>query len=636
MSKKSTKTIQQLEREVARAKHPRATVSALHSLALAVLSADVNRAVALVKEALSLSEQIQYLQGIADSCYHLADMYSVMVGDNNLALEYGSRALTLFRQLDDPRNEAWTLKVLGGIHVDMGTISEAEDCLRQAREIAAAIGLRHIEGSIHGKLGILYKNTGRYEEAIACFQIALEFRRKKRDTYGESSIVNNIGTVYTLLGDYAQAIRYYTQSLHLKRENNDQYGISSTLNNIANVFLKFSDFENALLYFRESLAIKESTGNLRGAAATLNNIGSILTEFHKYDEAHALHRKALELYRQLLQPQKVSLTLNLLGVNHIHAGRLTEGLEALMESYHLRREQNDTHGLASSCLSIAHALQVSGDIPHAIDYAKRGCDYCISIAHKHRLPEHYLGLAKIYLQAGSHADALTYAQKAIDLAGEQGDKRNLYLALECAAQAQEKSGNLAEALRKYKQFIEIKQQMLNEATAHKTNTLLVQFDTERMQHDNEILRLKAEEAEKQAEFYNRELQLIALHLVEKNEFLKQIKTLIQQNVTGTESELKKLVTSIESNVAAKEEWQTFKQKFDRAHDEFIQRLSKEFPQLTPMELKVAALLRIHMENKDIANLLYASVRTIEGHRLNLRKKLGLGLKDNLSVFLAGW
>ena len=33
--------------------------------------------------------------------------------------------------------------------------------------------------------------------------------------------------------------------------------------------------------------------------------------------------------------------------------------------------------------------------------------------------------------------------------------------------------------------------------------------------------------------------------------------------------------------------------------------------LTPMELKVAALLRIHMENKDIANLLYASVRTIE-------------------------
>ena len=55
-----------------------------------------------------------------------------------------------------------------------------------------------------------------------------------------------------------------------------------------------------------------------------------------------------------------------------------------------------------------------------------------------------------------------------------------------------------------------------------------------------------------------------------------------------------------------------------------------------MELKVASFLRIHMENKDIANLLYTSVRTIEGHRLNIRKKLGVGAKDNLSTFLAGW
>ena len=636
MVKNPSKTIQELQQEVAKAKHPNAKISALNKLALAVMPGDVNRAIALSKEALSLAEQLSYLQGIAESCYTLADMYSVMVGNNSIALDYATRALALFRQLDDSRNEAWTLKVMGGIYVDLGNIAAAEDCLKQASDIATALGLRYLQGSISAKLGILYKNTARYQEAIEYFQKALELRREKRDTYGESSILNNLGTVYSHCGDYAQAIRNYTQSLHIKRLNDDQYGISSTLNNIANVFLKFSDFENALLYFRESLAIKESTGNHRGTAATLNNIAGVLSEFKKYDEALALHLKALEMYRQLHQPQKVALTINLLGNVQIHAGHLTEGLESLMESYRLRSEQQDIHGLASSCLNIANAYTLSGDYHHAIEYATLGTEHCIAIGNNHRLPEHYIGLAGIYLQFENYPEALNYAQKVIAISTEQGDKRNLYLALECAAQAQEKSGNLAEALRHYKQFIDIKQQVLNESTAHKTNTLLVQFDTERMQHDNEILRLKAEEAEKQAEFYNRELQLIALHLVEKNEFLKQVKTLIQQNVTGTESELRKLVTSIESNVAAKEEWQTFKQKFDRAHDEFIQRLSKEFPQLTPMELKVAALLRIHMENKDIANLLYASVRTIEGHRLNIRKKLGLGLKDNLSVFLAGW
>lgn len=58
-------------------------------------------------------------------------------------------------------------------------------------------------------------------------------------------------------------------------------------------------------------------------------------------------------------------------------------------------------------------------------------------------------------------------------------------------------------------------------------------------------------------------------------------------------------------------------------------------QLTPIELEVANLIRDGLRSKDIADQLCVSIRTVETHRLNIRKKLGLcKATTNLRQFLA--
>jgi DNA-binding CsgD family transcriptional regulator len=66
----------------------------------------------------------------------------------------------------------------------------------------------------------------------------------------------------------------------------------------------------------------------------------------------------------------------------------------------------------------------------------------------------------------------------------------------------------------------------------------------------------------------------------------------------------------------------------------FQNVSSELGCLTPTEFKVANLIRIGKTNKEIAELLNRSLNTIQSHRFNLRKKLGISnRKVNLRSYL---
>jgi len=67
---------------------------------------------------------------------------------------------------------------------------------------------------------------------------------------------------------------------------------------------------------------------------------------------------------------------------------------------------------------------------------------------------------------------------------------------------------------------------------------------------------------------------------------------------------------------------------------FLRNLSSKYPNLTPTEIKIINFIREGRTTKEMAELLNASARTVEVHRDNIRKKLGLrNRKANLKSYL---
>jgi DNA-binding NarL/FixJ family response regulator len=83
-------------------------------------------------------------------------------------------------------------------------------------------------------------------------------------------------------------------------------------------------------------------------------------------------------------------------------------------------------------------------------------------------------------------------------------------------------------------------------------------------------------------------------------------------------------------------WLKFEMHFKVRHPEFLHTLANRFPLLSPTELHICAMLRESYLSWEIAQQLSITERSVENHRSNIRRKLGLSPEQNLQMFLIGF
>jgi len=124
----------------------------------------------------------------------------------------------------------------------------------------------------------------------------------------------------------------------------------------------------------------------------------------------------------------------------------------------------------------------------------------------------------------------------------------------------------------------------------------------------------------------------SLSIAKQSEMIESI-----QGILDSETDLNKLKSEIHKtikiNAINKHEWETFETNLNQIHNEFIIKLSKKYPNLTPKDIKLCIYLKMNLSSKEIAPMMNISFRGVELHRYRLRKKLQLVQDDNLSKFL---
>ena len=167
----------------------------------------------------------------ARCCRALGYAYA-RTGSDNDAHAHLTRALGLFRQVDDPVGQARTHQDLSWMLDRQGQPARALDHDRLALHLYQEAGHAPGQANALNAIGWLHAVLGDYRQAVDHCSRALTLHRALGNRRGEAATLDSIGYAHHHLAEHAEAVTYYQRSLTLFRELTDRFNQAEILNHL--------------------------------------------------------------------------------------------------------------------------------------------------------------------------------------------------------------------------------------------------------------------------------------------------------------------------------------------------------------------------------------------------------------------
>jgi DNA-binding CsgD family transcriptional regulator len=139
-------------------------------------------------------------------------------------------------------------------------------------------------------------------------------------------------------------------------------------------------------------------------------------------------------------------------------------------------------------------------------------------------------------------------------------------------------------------------------------------------------------AQQEIDALKTEVQSISFNLNEKIQVLDEIKMYVN-SLKKKEHEARQLLNTIARKINSvkitEEEKATLQFKISEVNQQITKILSEKYPALSTMEIRMCGLFQSGITNKELAKMYGQSEKSYEQHRYRIKKKMGLGAKDNL-------
>lgn len=531
------------------------------------------------------------------------------------------QALALARQLGLPARQAQALDELGWLRYVRGDYPGALRLYQQALALARQAPCPQQTARLHDDIGKVLCEQGAYPEALDHHLQALRYYGSQHDSTRYARGLQNLASVEYREHNLTQAIAYHEQAIRLLRKNKDPDELDTSYQDLALIYADQGHFGAAERYMRLGLAVYQRQHDRINEAIALNNLGDIYLRQRSFGLAYRYFGQALALAQ----------------ANH------------------------DQSMLAVCEAGLAQVLEQQHDYPRAERYARHSLQVATSIRAMPVAQQITMLLASILAGERQYEPALAlYKQgKAIEdsIFGLKHTAQVEMLRMQYQRSRREQE----EAANHY-----LIQQLEREQRADRLTLLLLggvclsvlalawlwrrqlqaarQRDQARLEaraatEEIEQLRSAArlQEAEYELGLKNRKLTSLALAAMQQGEFLHEVKERLDAIGRTADDEVRRQLTrlrqSIEQNGPATKDWEQFRLMFEEVHQGFFSALQQQYPDVTPNELRLAALLKLNFSSKAMAGLLGISEESIKKARYRLRQKLQLPTSENLADFI---
>lgn len=521
---------------------------------------------------------------------------------------------TLLSKSNDDTSKVNLLNSLSSKLLDIGNYENAFVHAKQAKNLSESLSFfKGISRSLN-IIGHVYYFQGNYSKALEKFFEALKINEKIGDKRNIAIILGNIGLVYSDQTDYQKALDQFEKALRIAEELNDKASVALNLGNIGNVYNYKGDFSKALNYYFKCLMINDEQKNYKEKAINLNNVGIVYFKQKEYDKAFEYFSDALEIRKELGDKRGVEINLGNIGDLFMIQKKYKEAEEYLLRALKIANEIKDLEGVTGLCSSLSELYEKQNQLYLSLEYYK----------------QHVVAKDSLFNETKSKQIAEMQTKYDVD------NKEKQLVLLTKENQISEYKKYLLVSILIFVcllALVLISRQRIKNKKQKETHQLaqdLIQKELEKKQ-------LETKNLETDVQLKQEKLTNYTNLLIEKTRLFDKLQEQIDEmkikNGDSGASTAEHILANIKESIDPNEYWEEFIINFNLVYKDFFDQLKAEFPDLTRNELRLSALLRCNLGNKEIANILSISPDSVKKARNRIRKKFNLDANENLTKFI---
>lgn len=480
------------------------------------------------------------------------------------------------------------------------------------------------------------KNTLSPRDRINLLENNLE---KINDPLSKIEAYTHLAESYLEIEVYDQSYEYNSIAAKIADSLKNYEKLGNTYKELGKIQMRIKNYESSLDFHKKSLAAFKKTKNRKWQLLARGNIAIIQSKIGPIEQA-ILTLKNLSTYKELSQRDKSTCIMTL---GNIYLEDLKLPLKAI-EYYHkslqFAEKIEDEYLQIILHQNIAESYIALKKYNNALTHNKKS----EILLNKNQHLALKVTLHQFYAQIYEGKKAYTNAYNSIKLYQKLKDSLD-----NKATQLKIANINTAMEIEKHKTDVELQQNTIkaleNEKFIDKLKTtillislVLLTFLTYWfiMRSKQKIKTLKTEKsnAEDRLDFNKTKVQKMGLNISTSQEYVASFSEKIKDTLSKitdkkSKEEITKLLRDIQSYKIINDNKKELKTYLNKINDEYLYNLTTKYPALTKEEQQLCSLIFLNLKNKDIANILNLSVRSIENKRYRIRKKMELSTNESL-------
>ena len=496
----------------------------------------------------------------------------------------------------------------------------------------------------YSSLGLYFFYSGQFPEAQNFLQKAIQLQKKNNDTVHLAHSYNVLAGVYGESGAYKKSINILYKAMKIYELQRDMEGLEKVYNNWGYLYMKLGDYSKAMAYYKKALSLIKRNKLNKNRGFLYSDMGICYKEFGKYDSALCCYNLALKAYKKHKTFNAIPMLYQSFG--NLYGFRLgrPDSAQAYFEKGIKLARQYDSNSLIELYFSLGQLEERQKKYRKSIETYGQSLHVAEKTGDLNGQEQAHYGLFHVYKRINRLPEAISHFQKYVAFK-DSIDNKETHIAIARLEEKYKNEKNLIyiqklkekqETDRRLKIFMLLSILFLFILLAFIVNGIIQRKKRNKL--EKELLKAEKEKVDEELRYQNRQLASQALIMMQKNKMLQLLYDSLKntpkepENIPGY---LNRIKHQIKRNIQSEKDWDLFKLYFEQVNKTFFQKLKAINANLTQSDLRLAALIKLGLNIKEVAAVLSLSPNSIKGARYRLRRKLGLSNEEDLGHFIGG-